>query len=378
MKQRLCIVIPVHWKARMGGAEYQVKCLLDHLRTLDRYDIHYLAHRVPGEGQFDGYMVHRVGHGGGRPRFGFVSDAPSLYRALRRLRPNVVYQRVGCAYTGIAAFYARRAGCRLVWHAASDADLQINLKVRQRNFIRQRLERSLLSYGIRSADRIVTQTEQQARLLRENFGRRPDAVIANFHPDPTETIDKSGPLRVVWIADLKRLKQPEAFLRLAEALQDIHDVRFVMIGAATAGAGDASWQASLKERLNSASNLEYLGQLSQAEVNEQLAKAHVFVNTSIYEGFPNTFIQAWLRDAAVVSLNVDPDGILNRDNLGFHAGTEARLAEIVRRLISDSALRAAIAQRARAHAKRFHSMENARRLEEIIRGAAVKSVARQG
>jgi glycosyltransferase involved in cell wall biosynthesis len=297
---------------------------------------------------------------------------------LRRLRPNVVYQRVGCAYTGIAAFYARRAGCRLVWHAASDADLQINLKVRQRNFIRQRLERSLLSYGIRSADRIVTQTEQQARLLRENFGRRPDAVIANFHPDPTETIDKSGPLRVVWIADLKRLKQPEAFLRLAEALQDIHDIRFVMIGAATAGAGDASWQASLKERLNSASNLEYLGQLSQAEVNEQLAKAHVFVNTSIYEGFPNTFIQAWLRDAAVVSLNVDPDGILNRDNLGFHAGTEARLAEIVRRLISDSALRAAIAQRARAHAKRFHSMENARRLEEIIRGAAVKSVARQG
>ena len=354
----------------MGGAEYQVKCLLDYLSSLDRYDIHYLAHRVPREGEFDGYTMHRVGQGGGMPRLGYVSDAPSLYRALRRLRPDVVYQRVGCAYTGITALFARRAGCKLVWHAANDTDVQLNLKIHRRNFIRQRLERSLLSYGIRSADRIVTQTEQQARLLLDNFGRSADAVIANFHPDPIETVQKSGPVRVVWIADLKRQKQPEVFLRLAAALRDIQDARFIMIGRAAAGTGDSSWLASLQKRINSTSNVEYLGQRPQAEVNEQLAKAHVFVNTSTYEGFPNTFIQAWMRNTPVVSLNVNPDGILDGENVGFHSGTEEHLAGTVRRLITNPTLRLAVAQRARAHAMQFHSMENARRLEEIIRSVA--------
>ncbi len=162
MKPRLCIVTPAHWKARMAGAEYQVKCLLEYLATLDRYDIHYIAHSVPDVVHVDGYTVHRVGHGHGMPRIGYVADAPSLFGALRRLRPDVVYQRVGCAYTGIATFYARRTGCGLVWHASSDADLQSSLKVRNRNFIRQWLDRALLRYGIRNADRIVAQTEQQS------------------------------------------------------------------------------------------------------------------------------------------------------------------------------------------------------------------------
>jgi glycosyltransferase involved in cell wall biosynthesis len=361
----------------MGGAQYQIKCLIDYLRTLDRYDIHYLAHRVPNESQVDGCTIHRVGHGGEMPRFGFVEDAPSLYAVMRRLRPDVIYQRVGCAYTGIAAFFARRAGCSLVWHASSDTDLHPTLKLAKRNFIRQRLERSLLSYGIRHAGRIVTQTEQQARLLLTNFRRRPDAVIPNFHPDPAETIDKSGAPRVVWIANVKRLKQPEVFLRLANALQDIDDARFVMIGAGEERTGDSPWHAALMRDIATAPNVDCLGQLSQRDVNAELAKAHVFVNTSLYEGFPNTFIQAWMRGAIIVSLNVNPDGVFDGDAIGFHAGTEERMAGIVRRLISDPALRETIARRASAHATEFHSMKNAHRLEGIIRSAADKSAMSQ-
>ena len=136
----------------MGGAQYQIKCLLDYLRALDRYDIHYLARRVPGDDELDGYSIHRIGHGAAMPRIGYVADAPSLYRTMRALQPDVIYQRVGCAYTGIAAHFARRNRCGLVWHAANDTDVQPGLKVAQRNFVRLSLERKLLSYGIRRAD----------------------------------------------------------------------------------------------------------------------------------------------------------------------------------------------------------------------------------
>jgi hypothetical protein len=42
-------------------------------------------------------------------------------------------------------------------------------------------------------------------------------------------------------------------------------------------------------------NLEYVGPVSLEEVNVWLARSSIFVNTSLpRQGFPNTFIQAWL------------------------------------------------------------------------------------
>ena len=353
----------------MGGAQYQIECLLDYLQTLDRYDIHYVARRVPDESEIDGYTLHTIAGGGRMPRFGYASDTPSLSRILHRLRPDIIYQRVGCAYTGIAAHFARRNGCKLVWHAASDADVQPGLKVAERNFVRRWLERSLLSYGIRHADRTITQTEQQARLLFENFGRHSDAVIANFHPLPEERRAPYEPLRIVWVANFKRAKQPDAFVRLANSLRDLERVQFVMIGAPASGEAEAQWNYALRQQIASLPNLTHLGQLSQAEVNEQLNGAYAFVNTSVYEGFPNTFIQAWLREVPVISLAVNPDDILDRASVGIHARTEQGLIEAVRRLVEDRAFHDKLARNAGEHAREHHSMKNAQRLAQVIDSA---------
>jgi glycosyltransferase involved in cell wall biosynthesis len=262
----------------------------------------------------------------------------------------------------------------LVWHAANDADVEPGLKVSNRNILRDRLERMLLSYGIRHADAIVAQTQDQGRLLWQNFGRRPDAVVANFHPDPTESIDKSGPPRVVWIANLKRAKQPDVFLRLANALRDIDEARFVIIGAGAIRTERSAWHESLMRDIARAPNVDYLGPLSQGDVNAELARAHVFVNTSLYEGFANTFIQAWMRKCAVVSLNVNPDRVLDGDSVGFFSGTEEHMASIVRRLITDSSLRNDVAMRAHLYAMEFHSMRNACLLEDLMFKVAAGSL----
>ena len=50
-------------------------------------------------------------------------DSVVLYRALEQLEPDVVMQRVACAYTGVAAFYCARHGASLIWHVSAIAML---------------------------------------------------------------------------------------------------------------------------------------------------------------------------------------------------------------------------------------------------------------
>ncbi|MGH8138503.1 MAG: glycosyltransferase family 4 protein, partial [Steroidobacteraceae bacterium] len=325
--ERLCIVTPAHSSLVTGGSEYQIDCFLEALIPLRRYEIYYLTSMVRADPQIDSYRILRIGSQAHAPRFGYLTYAAPLYRTLLALRPNVIYQRVACGYSGVAAHYARRHGARFVWHVAHDSDVDPDGSLDGRNPVRRYLEKRSVEYAIRRASCIVTQTSHQAQLLERHYQRTADAVIPNFQPAPQEKPDKSGPLTVAWVASLKRWKQPEAFLRLAGVLSDLAGVRFAMVGPHAAGPREHGWMSSLLSRIEATPNVDYLGARSQAEVNELLARAHLFVNTSLHEGFPNTFIQAWAREAAVVSLHVNPDGLLDEGEVGvFCHGSEQRLA----------------------------------------------------
>jgi glycosyltransferase involved in cell wall biosynthesis len=364
---RVCIVSPA---LHGGGAEYQLALLIETLQRAARHDVYFLAHHVAGADVPPGCTVIRIGRGERTPRFGYGTDLFPLYGTLRRVAPQVIYQRVACGYTGICAWYARRHQSRMIWHVAHETDVMPESLDTGRNLLRRVLEKRSIEYGIRNADRIVVQTLDQAQLLERNYGRRADRVVPNFQEDAGETVDKSGGLTVVWIANLKPWKQPEVFLRLAQALRDLQAVRFVMVGEAPTDVRSASWVQRLLAQIATLPNLEFIGRRSLQEVNALLARSHVFVNTSLREGFPNTFIQSWQREAVVVSLQVNPDRVLDRERVGICAGTEAELQQTVRRLLLDPALREKIARRARAHAQTQHSLRNVGALVELIDSCA--------
>jgi glycosyltransferase involved in cell wall biosynthesis len=364
-RTRLCIVNPFQ---HGGGAEFQISLLIAALRQADRFDVYYLARHVDPNIRPEGYTVVRIGRNGKVPRLGYVTDLVPLYRALRAIKPQVIYQRVAGGYTGICALYARRHRARMIWHVAHNTDVMPQTLDAGRNVLRRRLEKWSVEYAIRRADRIVVQTRDQAELLSNNYGRRADAVIANFHPEPAQQPDKSGPPTVVWIANLKLWKRPDVFVRLAQALSDLQGVQFLMLGEAPPQ--NDKWCETLMQSIAATPNLTFLGYRTQQEVDQYLARASIFVNTSVHEGFPNTFVQAWLRDAVVVSLSVNPDRVLDTDNVGVHAGTEAGLACAVRNLLRDPEARAGYVQRARVHARATHSVINAAKLTELIDACA--------
>lgn len=103
---------------------------------------------------------------------------------------------------------------------------------------------------------------------------------------------------------MAEVKQTELFAKLAEA---IPEARFQMIGGSS---GNHDLYDIMKKCSKRISNFEYLDVIPFHKINEYFSKASILVNTSMFESFPNTFIQAWMNYVPVVSLNADPDDII--------------------------------------------------------------------
>lgn len=365
-RRRFCFVMGGYFDQVRGGAEYQAYLLAKRLVELG-HEVHYI-HADRGD-EFErtiAVKLHSIPRGyiGKRlPRYAFMWDAPKVASTLKEIRPDIVYQRGAHAYTWIAGEFARAAGKCLVWHIANETDV-IPVQSSWRNIVFGRyLEKHLIIRGIKRADVIVAQAEYQARLLMENYGVRVGGIVPNFHPATKEISEKeTETINVLWAANLKARKQPLVFVELAEALRDRHNVRFIMVGRSSPGIARV-----VRDKENALGNLHYLGEVSQDEVNRLMEKAHIFVNTSTIEGFPNTFIQAWLRNVPVISLRVNPDEVLTREGIGLCSGSIEQLIRDCRTLIEDPERRSMMGECARAYATEVHSVDrNVDKMLELI------------
>lgn len=364
---RIAIVLDSHWDALMGGAQYQVRGLVELLRARPGVALDFVARFLPRDAHWrpEGYRPVRFGSDSAHGRLRMLLDMPSLYRTLRTLHPDVVYQRCLMPFTGVCAAYCRRRGARFVFHVASDRDV-----VRLTTFppglrgLLHRVARRIAEYGLRRADVIVVQTDDQARALERDYGRRADLVVRNFTtatPQPRQPRDDSRPLRVAWIANFKPLKRPERFVAVAEALRQRGDIEFLMIGRR----GPPGY-AALHERIATLSNTRYLGELPVDQVDAVLAECDLLVNTSEWEGFPNTFLQAWACGIPVITDGVDPDGCLSRHGAGRVVGSTDEFVRTIEAYADDRATLRRDGDAARAHGMARHGVTAAGPLLDLL------------
>ena len=115
-------------------------------------------------------------------------------------------------------------------------------------------------------------------------------------------------------------------------------------------------------------NIKYLGEKTLDQVNKILAESHLFVNTSIAEGFPNTFIQAWMRKVPVISISINVDGVLDQNSVGICGSTYDGMREAVKQLIEERQLRERMGRVAQEYAYQYHSLENVNKLISLMEG----------
>ncbi len=361
-RPRVCILLGGHFATAVGGAEYQAKCIVEELIRWRDYEVTYLARNIPPDLREHGYRVINIASRNRLNRHAFFFDTPRLYAMLRRAAPDVIYQRGLLPYTGVAAHYAQRWGSHLIFHAAHDDDVTpMPTAGAAPNGLRA-IDRRFGLYGLRRADSIVVQSEQQAARLQRHFARPAAAIMRNFHPAPPEVGAKPDRVEVVWVANFKPAKRPEAFVALAERFRGRSDMRFHMVGACA----DRTRYRGLLERIGALENLVYHGALHMDAVNALLARARVFVNTSESEGFPNTYIQAWQRNVPVLSLDIDPDAVIEREGLGRRTGSLEELCRCLGEMAAMPQQGEAMGRRARAYALAAHSERNFTTLLDLI------------
>ena len=280
-----------------------------------------------------------------------VSKVFRIWDAMRKANARI-YVHTGGAATSL---FCRLTGKKFVCDIASDAFVNRDLVTKR---IRE-FSRSKFSFGtfgnwldIKLADSFIVQNKYQETMLKKNFGKDGFLIKKPFPLTEQGMPEKAKPPIVLWVGAMAEVKQPELFVRLAEA---IPEARFQMIGGHS---GNQELYDKIKENSKRISNFEFLGVIPFDEINEYFSRASILVNTSMFEGFPHAFIQAWMNNSPVVSLNADPDGIIYKYKMGFHSKTFDLLAEDVKTLLKNEALREEMGMNGRQYVEREHDITN--------------------
>lgn len=347
---RICLVTEVHpGDGEAGGAEYQVY-FLGHSLLKRKHQVCFLTcdscgGSLPskkGEKLKDVYKI--------LPRHWFhLREIAQTYLFLRKVKPDVCFVRrfnsllllVGlCRFLRVPIIYNMSSVRDSSWLERIEGDPN---PWRGSRFYKKKLVHDINFLALRFVDLICAQTEEQRRKLAASL-RLPSVLVCNAHPVPRRPFIKESPQTVLWIG--KQWKMPEVFLALAQRLSDL-DASFILIGA---------FSRSFR-RKHTGARVSVVHRLPLDEVNRLMKKASVYVNTSLYEGFSNNFIQAWMRETPVVSLNVDPDGVLEQFGIGFHSRTFENLVTDVRFLLENPDKREEMGERARAYAIEHHDIK---------------------
>jgi len=252
---------------------------------------------------------------------------------------------------------------KLVFWAQTTHDS--NPDERKFNCIASRLQ----DWGVKKADIVISQSNDQRIGFKQNYNI--DSIVVpsicermssyNAADEKNKTGNKE--LDILWVGNSSEKKRQEVFYELAKLLPN-------RAFAIAMNKSDDLCFADAAKEAEKLPNVTFLGTVPPVAIESWFQKTNLFLNTSIREGFPNTFLQAWMNGVPVVSLNIDPDNLIEKNNLGRVVGegrmsacgeNAVQLAELivphVLEILADGALRKAMGEQARSYIKKHHAPE---------------------
>jgi glycosyltransferase involved in cell wall biosynthesis len=255
--------------------------------------------------------------------------------------------RTASPLVGIAALLTRLHRRAFIFSGSNVSDFTLET-------MSSGVNRALYRFGVQRADAVVVQSSDQRSLAREAFPSLHRVVPIPSFAETAHLKDARGAAEAfLWFGRSVRAKQPLKYVELARA---VPEARFRMIPVPQGG--DTRLLDELRTAADELPNLELLDPLPHAQAAELVERAVAVVNTSVLEGMPNTFLEAWASGVPVLTLQFDPDGTVERHGLGISAaGSWEAFVGGARDLWRSRSDRRDVARRVRSYVESAHSEE---------------------
>jgi len=276
-----------------GGAELQVALLARELagRGIDTV-IAAGDTGQPDHGLHDGVRIRNAG----KFQTGGIVDAlramPRVAQVLREEKPEWVFL-LGWT-TWLFLFHVLKPVFGYKLGFICGLDTEVNGGFRRENPIRG----ALFEYAMRRCDVRLAMTGDQRGLFQKSgmtCGLYRNLILPRSRPRAP-----GKPIDLLWVSRCQPIKRPHLFLDLAERLPE---AKCKMVCPRE----DAGLWETVNDRASKLPNLEFVERVPYHEIQAVYDAAKIFVNTSEWEGWPNSFIQSGLGSTALLSLDVNPD-----------------------------------------------------------------------
>lgn len=359
MMNSVCFISPLIYpllfsdtKSVFGGAEVQMFLLMKYL--VDNSGFRISCVTVDAGNEISDSQGIRI-----IPSYPVQSKMPSLLRLVRntilfvrslfKADADVYVQRNAGVETFLTALFCRLCKKRFVYMVSSDIDCD------GRYAAKNCLRGFLFKKGVKAAYKVIAQTEEQKNVLRKVYDL--DAVVLPNSYFLNDSLSDESEF-ILWVGRISEVKRPDLLLEIAGKHPE---KKFVMIGGQSCS---ETYYADFCLEVGKYDNVDYIPYVAFNEIDAFFKKCTFLINTSSFEGFPNTFIQAWQFGKPVLSLGVDPDRLLSDKGLGR---VFADAHECAAYLSSYSAEYQQLSQAGFEYAKEQHDIsKNGERFRDIL------------
>ena len=264
---------------------------------------------------------------------------------------DLFYVRGLPLYLVITSYTCGLRGKKVIYAVSNDWQVDPNYLSKMNSLFKKAYINSLRkSY-------VAVQKKRQMELLSNNFNISSSIVPNIYKTSFEDTVSHQNRDIVLWVGRInKKQKKPELFIKLAKSLSG---TKFVMIGSRQSGEED--YFTKIKNKANYVPNLHFEGFVKPSEIENYFVNAMMLINTSEFEGFPNTYLEAWGNGTPVVSYNETPHentSLTDRDqDIIINANSFDELKYSVRNLTDDIEKREMTAKKARNYVQTNHSPE---------------------
>lgn len=252
----------------------------------------------------------------------------NYYKTVKSFNPTIIYLSTAGWKTLLWAIIARLTKAQYIQRISNNIVFKEGVYKKKLGAFKYFLSRQ----GVKRANVILCQNSEQEFNIKKEFPAIKTEIVHNPYLFDSNSFKQHKKKEyVAWVGLYQNQKNLPA---LAQIVKQCKNINFKIAGRSTWDMNEETLKA--EKELKTLSNVEFVGFLDRKDVKVFLLEALCLLNTSHYEGFSNTFLEAFASKTPVITRRAtDPDGIIEKNDLGYVTDDYDEIPDMIKNLFKN-------------------------------------------